>query len=221
MTDEATTSEEKTNNADTMINVGEISAYKSVEDLIKGKAEADKYIGKLLAEAKEKDALIEELQKNTTIAEELKQIRETNMMDMENTNPSVTEDAIKEIALKAMQESNKAKQDADNLSSCKKAVEALGGDVELTLKNKAAELGCTVEYLESIAKTSPKAFKSMFGITDKVSFETVNFLQSSRQISNTNAEPINTANLKDPKALTEFFTKAMKDPTVLNNLKKW
>ena len=102
MTDEATTSDvedlNNTGEATTIINVGEHSAYKSVEELIKGKQEADKYITQLKAEAREREELIAQLQKNNSIVNELKQIRSMKM-DTENTNThDVNEDAMKQIA---------------------------------------------------------------------------------------------------------------------------
>lgn len=223
MTDEATTSEVKQDDKENltgMINVGEHSAYKSVEDLIKGKAEADKYISQLTKALKEKDEAIAELQRKGTIVDELKQIREKGM---ENTNtPDITEDTMKEIALKVLQDETKAKLESDNLTDCHNAVAGIASDVDLALKNKAQELGCTVEYLENIAKTSPKAFKSMFGIKNEVSFDSVNFLQSSRHISNeTSNELIDTASLKNPKAMASLFEKAVKDPSMLNKIKTW
>lgn len=223
MTDEATTSEVKQDDKENltgMINVGEHSAYKSVEDLIKGKAEADKYISQLTKALKEKDEAIAELQRKGTIVDELKQIREKGM---ENTNtPDITEDTMKEIALKVLQDETKAKLESDNLTDCHNAVAGIASDVDLALKNKAQELGCTVEYLENIAKTSPKAFKSMFGIKNEVSFDSVNFLQSSRHISNeTSNEQIDTASLKNPKAMALLFEKAVKDPSMLNKIKTW
>lgn len=223
MTDEATTSEVKQDDKENltgMINVGEHSAYKSVEDLIKGKAEADKYISQLTKALKEKDEAIAELQRKGTIVDELKQIREKGM---ENTNtPDITEDTMKEIALKVLQDETKAKLESDNLTDCHNAVAGIASDVDLALKNKAQELGCTVEYLENIAKTSPKAFKSMFGIKNEVSFDSVNFLQSSRHISNeTSNEQIDTASLKNPKAMASLFEKAVKDPSMLNKIKTW
>lgn len=223
MTDEATTSEVKQDDKENltgMINVGEHSAYKSVEDLIKGKAEADKYISQLTKALKEKDEAIAELQRKGTIVDELKQIREK---EMENTNtPDITADTMKEIALKVLQDETKAKLESDNLTDCHNAVAGIASDVDLALKNKAQELGCTVEYLENIAKTSPKAFKSMFGIKNEVSFDSVNFLQSSRHISNEiSNEPIDTASLKNPKAMASLFEKAVKDPSMLNKIKTW
>lgn len=229
MTDEATTSDvedlNNTGEATTIINVGEHSAYKSVEELIKGKQEADKYITQLKAEAREREELIAKLQKNSTIVEELKQIRSMKM-DTENTNThDVNEDAMKQIALKVLQDENANKIATDNLNNCKSAVAALNSDVELAMKNKAQELGCTVEYLESIAKTSPKAFKTMFGIKESVSFDSVNFLQSSRHVTQTEESKEEINNMlkagNNPKVMSELFTKALKDPSLLDNLKSW
>ena len=228
MTDEATTSdvEELNDKGETtnFINVGEHSGYKSVEDLIKGKAEADKFIERLKAEAKEREELIAQLQKNNSIAEELKQIRSMKM-DTENTNThDVNEDAMKQIALKVLQDETANKTAADNLDNCRKAVANVNSDVELAMKNKAQELGCTVEYLESIARTSPKAFKSMFGIKETVSFDSVNFLQSSRHVTQTEESKEEVNNMlknSDPRQVAELFNKIVKDPSLLDNINSW
>lgn len=228
MTDEATTSNVNENDGgDTtnVINVGEHSAYKSVEALVKGKAEADKYIAKLLAEAKEKDELISNLTTRANITEELKQIREAKTMGTENTNTlEITEDAMKQIALKAMQEEQASQKAAANWQNCRDAVATLNSDVDLAIKNKAQELGCTVEYLQGIAQTSPKAFKSMFGLKDTVSFDSVNFLQSTRHITNEQSNEDYSEMLKganNPRVAAELFNKAMKDPSMLDKLKSW
>lgn len=229
MADEATTSQAVTDNNDSVATttyvVGEHSVYNSVEELFKGAKQKEEYISKLqqeLATAREK---IEELSTKSNITEQLKQIRE-NKMDTENTNtPMLPEDAIKQIALKAMQESNKAQEAESNLANCKQAVASINSDVELALKNKANELGCTVEYLESIAKTSPKAFKSMFGIKETVSFDSVNFLQSSRQANNATDTSEADAFFKDktlvnnPTKVAEFMKRAMKDPSLVSHIK--
>lgn len=228
MADEATTSNVNTNSVgDTtnVINVGEHSAYKSVEELVKGKQEADKYIAKLLAEAKAKDEMITNLTARANITEELKQIREANMNGTENTNThEITEDAMKQIALKAMQEEAQRTTAQSNLDNCLSAVSAVNSDVNLALKNKAQELGCTVEYLQDIARTSPKAFKSMFGLKDTVSFDSVNFLQSTRHTDNEpNTEDYNELlkSANNPRVAADLFNKAMKNPEMLDKLKSW
>lgn len=230
MSNEATTSiditEDNNDNVETTtFVVGEHSVYKSVEDLYKGAIEKDKFISKLQAELESARKDIEELSKNSNIVEQLKQIREKKM-DTENTNtPQLPEDAIKQIALNAMQEANQSQLAESNLANCKQAVASLNSDVELALKNKANELGCSVEYLEDIARTSPKAFKSMFGIKEAVSLDSINFLQSSRHVSNVSASEEasaffkDTAAHRDPAKVAEFMRKAMKDPSMLANVK--
>ena len=230
MADEATTSKAVTDNVDdsvatTTFVVGEHSVYNSVDSLFEGAKQKEQYIQKLVADLKEANAKIEELSSKSNIVEQLKQIRENNMdNNTENTNTSVLpEEAIKQIALNAMQDYNKQTEAESNLANCKQAVASIEQDVDLALKNKANELGCTVEYLESIARTSPKAFKSMFGIKESVSFDSVNFLQSSRH-TNTETQ-INEANdffkskTTNPKAVAEFMKKVVANPSLLNNVK--
>jgi len=227
--------EETTSNAATEINnnvatttfvVGEHSVYNSVEDLYKGAIEKDKYIEVLKKELAEARQSIDELSENKTIVEELKQIRENKMDNTENTNtPVLPEDAIKQIALNAMQEAHKANEAESNLANCKRAVASINADVDLALNNKAKELGCSVEFLEGIAKTSPKAFKSMFGIKEEVSFDSVNFLQGTRQTSSDTASAEadtffkDKASHRDPAKVAEFMRKAMKNPEILANVK--
>lgn len=229
MADEATTSNAVTGNVDnpvatTTYVVGEHSVYNSVEELHKGAIQKEGYIQTLKQELAEARATIEELSKNETIVEKLKQIRENKMDNTENTNPSMLpEEAIKQIALNAMQDYNKATEAESNLANCKQAVASINADVDLAMKNKAQELGCTVEYLEGIAKTSPKAFKSMFGIKETVSFDSVNFLQSSRHANNepasTEADAFFKSKDMSPAKVAEFMKKAIANPSMLSNIK--
>lgn len=229
MADEATTSNAVTGNVDnpvatTTYVVGEHSVYNSVEELYKGAIQKEGYIQTLKQELAEARATIEELSKNETIVEKLKQIRENKMDNTENTNPSMLpEEAIKQIALNAMQDYNKATEAESNLANCKQAVASINADVDLAMKNKAQELGCTVEYLEDIAKTSPKAFKSVFGIKETVSFDSVNFLQSSRHANNepasTEADTFFKSKDMSPAKVAEFMKKAMANPSMLSNIK--
>ena len=231
MADEATTSQAVTGNDDnpvatTTYVVGEHSAYNSVEELHKGAIQKENYIQTLKQELAEARATIEELSKNETIVEQLKQIREKKMDNTENTNPSqLPEEAIKQIALNAMQDYNKANEAESNLANCKQAVASINADVDLAMKNKAKELGCSVEYLEGIARTSPKAFKSMFGIKETVSFDSVNFLQSSRHTSNetanTEADEFFKSKHYTPAKVAEFMKRAQNNPEVLANFKHW
>lgn len=232
MADEATTSQAVTENnndsvATTTIRVGEHSEYKSVDALVEGKRRADEYIATLSQENKELKAMIEKLRNEVNITQELKEIREgtrkENVTGMENTNTSFDVDTMKEIALKAMQENAEKQQAESNLANCKQAIASNVGDVELALNNKAKELGVSVKYLEDIAMTSPKAFKSMFGIKE-VPSASVDFLQSTKQVSSNNVESEgqaffkNKELLRNPKAVSAFIDRAMKDPSILKNV---
>ncbi len=209
------------NKATTQFVVGEHTVYNSVEDLYEGAKQKEAFIQKLVEDLKEANTKIEELSKNSTIADQLKQIREHT----ENTTTPVSEEAIKQIAHNAMQEEKRISQAESNLANCKQAVASINGDVDLALKNKAQELGCTVEYLENIAKTSPKAFKTMFGIKEQVSFADVNYLQSTRHVNtetaNNEAQEFfkNNAKKADINQVTAFMKKAMEHPEILANVK--
>lgn len=209
------------NEATTQFVVGEHTVYNSVADLYEGAKQKEEFIKKLVADLKEANTKIEELSKNSTIADQLKQIREHT----ENTTTPVSEEAIKQIALKAMQEENRLSQAESNLANCKQAVASTNGDVELALKNKAQELGCTVEYLEGIAKTSPKAFKSMFGLKEEMSYDGVNLLQSTRHVNtetaNNEAQEFfkNNAKTVNMQSLNAFMKRAMEHPEILANVK--
>ena len=71
--------------------------------------------------------------------------------------------------------------------------------------------------------TSPKAFKSMFGIKESVSFDSVNFLQSSRHTNTeTQSNEVNDffkSKTTNPKAVAEFMKKVVANPSLLNNVK--
>lgn len=209
------------NKATTQFVVGEHTVYNSVEDLYEGAKQKEQFIQKLVADLKEANTKIEELSKNSTIADQLKQIREHT----ENTTTPVSEEAIKQIALNAMQEEKRLSQAESNLANCKQAVASINSDVDLALKNKAQELGCTVDYLEGIAKTSPKAFKSMFGIKEPASYADVNYLQSTRHVNtetaNTEAQEFfkNNAKTVNMQQLNTFMKRAMEHPEILANVK--
>lgn len=206
--------------------VGEHSVYNSVEDLLNGARQKEAMITKLLEENKTLRAQYENLSKSTSVIDELKTLRQQELQskdaNTDNTKSMINPDTIKDIALKAMQEQSAIDKANGNLKDCQDAVTRLTGDCDLAFKNKANELGITVDYLKDIAKTSPKAFKNMFGIKEERVI-TPDFLQSTKQVSTTNNESDsffkNKEALKNPKAIASFMERAMKDPSLLNNIK--
>ena len=87
----------------------------------------------------------------------------------------------------------------------------------LALKNKASELGVTVEDLNDMAATKPQLFKRLFDIKEAPK---VDFIPSSvRQVNNT--QPVDgysefVKNATNPRYVAEMVDKAMKDPSIIS-----
>ena len=202
--------------------VGEHSVYNTVEDLYKGAVQKEQYIQKLLKEAAELRAQVEQNKYETDLRQELINYRKDALMtnndttQVENTT-TLTDDTIKEIALKAMQE-NLAKQQAEkNLQECKSMLGSDEDAINLALKNKAGELGVTVEDLNDMASTKPQLFKRLFDIKEAPK---VDFIPSSvRQVNNT--QPTDTyaefiKNAKDLRYVADMVEKVQKDPSIVS-----
>ena len=207
----------------TVFVVGEHSVYNSVDDLFEGAKQKEAYIAELIKANKELQAKYDSLEKNNNLVDELKQFRkdtlEGKVNNMDATNTTVDNDTIKEIALKAMQEEAARNAAAANLNDCINAVAKVSGDAALALKNKANELGVSEEYLKDIAQTSPKAFKSMFGIKESAPVVNTDFLQSTKQVSTENKDDIDFKTLNTPRAIAAIMERALKDPSILDNVK--
>lgn len=202
--------------------VGEHSVYNTVEDLYKGAVQKEQYIQKLVKEAAELRAQLEQNKYETDLRQELINYRKEALMtnndttQVENTT-TLTDDTIKEIALKAMQE-NMAKQQAEkNLQECKSLLGSSEDDITLAMKNKANELGVTVEDLTDMASTKPQLFKRLFDIKET---KTVDFIPSSvRQVNDT--QPVDgysefVKNAKDTRYVASMVEKALKDPSIVS-----
>lgn len=201
--------------------VGEHSVYNTVEDLYKGAVQKEQYIQKLVKEAAELRAQLEQNKYETDLRQELIKYRKEALMtnndttQVENTT-TLTDDTIKEIALKAMQENMVKQQQEKNLQECKSMLGSTDDDINLALKNKAGELGVTVEDLNDMAATKPQLFKRLFDIKEAPK---VDFIPSSvRQVNNTPSTDGYTdyvKNATNPRYVAEMVEKAMKDPSIV------
>lgn len=202
--------------------VGEHSVYNTVEDLYKGAVQKEQYIQKLVKEAAELRAQLEQNKYETDLRQELINYRKEALMtnndttQVENTT-TLTDDTIKEIALKAMQENMAQQQAEKNLQECKSLLGSNEDDINLAMKNKATELGVTVEDLNDMASTKPQLFKRLFDIKEA---RQVDYIPSSvRQINNT--QPVDgysefVKNAKDSRYVATMVEKALKDPSIVS-----
>lgn len=169
------TTENQTNVLETL--VGEDKKFKTVEDLAKGKLEADKFIQSLI---REKETLLAELEKAQN-GTDRKKILENLMSNLANQNTTTdtsttTDDQTSNRAnnqpaglshddvVKLLEQREREQQQARNYDQAMTPFKKLYGDKTAeVLAAKAKELGMSVEELESLAKRSPQAFLTVTG----------------------------------------------------------
>lgn len=151
--------------------VGEGKKFKTIDDLVKGKVEADRTI-----------ALRE--QEMATIRQELATAQATAELLQRSINtpqsrppvgepqqaapaPAFTQEDLAERVKSVMQQTTAEQRKADNKeAAATKLLEVYGDSVkaQAALAAKAAELGVSTQWLESVAEQSPKAFFSQLGL---------------------------------------------------------
>lgn len=209
--------------------VGEHSVYKTVEDLYKGAIQKEQYIQKLQKENAELLEKLDSINMETNLVEEFQQLRkgntpmmnEDNQMSMSNTNAPMTDEDIKQIALKAMQENAEKQRKETNLAECKSLLGSDDNAVNLALKNKAKELGVTEEDLLAMAADKPQLFKRLIGV--QATTKTFDFMPSSIRTSNNTQENSGSIyedfrkNCTNPRYVADFVNRAMKDPSMVDS----
>lgn len=133
--------------------VGEGKKFKTVEDLAKGKLEADNFIEQL---KKEKAELHAALQSKTTEAKVQETIQETTQT---NTKASVGEDNLRTLVAQTVQNLFAEQEIQSNIVTVnKKLQEVYGDNAAKKVADRAAELNVGVDFLKSVAAKSPSAF---------------------------------------------------------------
>lgn len=161
--------------------VGEGKKFKSVEDLARGKAEADAFIKSLL---REKNELVEEMKKRSTVDDLLAKLKETNGRDpnsMSNGNvnqhggqpngegsngsSAVNLDEIKAAVKADLEREAQEKQREANLAQVTDTLKsALGDNAVQVLQQKAQELGISLADLREMGAKSPKLLYATLGL---------------------------------------------------------
>lgn len=174
MTDENTSNDGESGGDLLSSLVGEGRKFQSVEDLAKGKVEADSFIDKLKEENNALRALIqnqEDTQRSTKVMEDLLERvskatseRETpvNQTDNQPRNQpgSLTskdvENIFKVLKAKEVEEQNQTK-------ALSKIKDKYKDKAEEILKSRASELGLDIDMLMQTARRSPNAFWNLIG----------------------------------------------------------
>jgi hypothetical protein len=152
--------------------VGDGKKFKTVEELAKAKLEADRFIEQL---KNENAGIRQELSTRQTLEELMDKVSSRERVP-ESTNTghnqsqgggdgqngaskAFTEEDIARLVEERLSASEKARVHTANLETVQKAlVASFGSDYVTHLKAKASELGVSEEYLNTMAKETPKAF---------------------------------------------------------------
>lgn len=162
--------------------VGEGKKFKSVDDLARGKYEADQYVSTLLREIKE---VKEELNKRMTVEDLMTRLKKdgsqtpmttnnpvfntSNHSDEDHgqgtgTNSNLDLEAIKKALKEELaQEQEKARRNQNLQDTVKKLQANFGDNTSAVLNQKAQELGVNVQYLRELAEDKPSLLFKLIG----------------------------------------------------------
>lgn len=156
--------------------VGDGKKFKSVEDLAKGKLEADRYIQNLTQRL---DQLNQELNSRTSLDQFLAEMKELkappqNGQVQQPSTPTPApagslDDSALEEKLNQLLERRRAQERVEtNLGQVQRVLtEQYGDQASLVINKKAKDLGMSVKDLENLATTSPQAFYQLVGVQER------------------------------------------------------
>ena len=147
--------------------VGEGKKYANLEELAKGKAEADSFIDKLKDENSD---LRKQAEEKTTIMDLMEAFKSLNQ-EQESNSESVTplDDEVLQGKLEQMIKEREAKRtsEANRTEAMQLVSEKLNGDekaVDLFVQQKALQLGMEADKLWSLSEESPAGFAQIIGL---------------------------------------------------------
>lgn len=152
--------------------VGPGKKFESVEALAKGKQEADDFIEQLkLEKAQLSEGLSakeSEENKQATIAELIKTVKEANESSTGGDNQPMTPEQLQELVRSVMKDEKTADKAVSNRERGNKLVlDKMEGDVEAAkayVADRAQKLGMTPAQLAELSESSPDAFSELMDV---------------------------------------------------------
>ena len=152
--------------------VGEGRKFASIDDLAKGKLEADKFIEQLKNELKntreQMTQLEQEAAKKATVDDLLRAVKQANSKSEEQGASPISEEKLQEMVSSIMDGRHEKQTRLANYQQANQAVlDKFNGDVESAkayMAEKSKQLGMPIEQLKSLGETSPSAFKQLMGV---------------------------------------------------------
>jgi hypothetical protein len=194
--------------------VGEGKKFPSVEELARGKAEADAFIARITAE---NATYRDEVQKRKTMEEVLDQIKAFQKTETPPINPpnhsEPTErenifdpSKVEELVQAQFAKSQREQQEKNNYDGVIQVLtEQFGGGFQSVVQARAKELGLGQNFLENLAKTQPQAFLAIMGPSTAPAPTGINTART----------PINT--IRNSKGWSHFEAIRKSDPTRYNS----
>jgi len=156
--------------------VGEGKKFKTVEDAIRGKLEADRFIEQLKSEL---GGLREELNTRIKLEEFMDQFKNTSPQQSQPSgdnqdrrggdDTALSPDTIRKLLDEELQKREQVNTAKQNLSSVKqKLAETFGSNYATRLDAEAKKLGVSRDFLNNMAATSPNAFLRLVGVDTTV-----------------------------------------------------
>jgi hypothetical protein len=152
--------------------VGEGKKFKTVDDLAKAKLESDNFIESLKRENKE---MREDLAARLTVEQALARQRENGLVEPPKPTENAPAPSRQEVNLGDQIEQALAKRDQarslqSNIEIVTTKMTELYGSVDKaaeTISTRSKELGMSVEALQQMAASNPKAFFKLLDVDDK------------------------------------------------------
>ena len=153
--------------------VGEGKKFATVEDLAKGKAEADIFIEQLKKEQAELRSDLDQRLSAQDLLEEIRKEREaqlsaSNSPAQENTTPSLGTDDIANLVKNTVKQLGVQETAEQNILAVDIKMKELFGDkAQEVMIQKAKENEVSVDFLKDAAAKSPKAFFNVLGLANQ------------------------------------------------------
>lgn len=152
--------------------VGEGKKFKTIEDALRGKVEADNHIEELKAKLAEAEAKVT---KDDKLGELLKQLQEKATENVTpapaptpESTPQLEASDLKSLVADTVKELTQTELEAANLKLVNESLEkSFGTEAEAKFKEKINALGLSEEQAVVLAKQSPEAILSLVGSEPK------------------------------------------------------
>jgi hypothetical protein len=151
--------------------VGEGKKFKTVDDLAKAKLESDNFIESLKRENKE---MREDLAARLTVEQALAKARESGSVEppkpTENTPIQNRQDNLGDQIEQALARRDQVRSIQSNIEIVTTKMTEIYGSVDKaaeTISTRSKELGMSVEALQQMAASNPKAFFKLLDVDDK------------------------------------------------------